>query len=218
MKAQSQLTGQPIHAEGAGTDLLIRHVQCVGVTSMLMNAMSIETLLSLRPSAGKKRASSAEPKTLQQEAESHLHRLPNGDIHLPVTNLYAALVEAGKYIKLDGKRQISTKDSTILPGLLQLQTVTIPLVNAAGKPVRWETDVRQGRNPNGGQAICIVRPRIDEWQFEVDILIDASQVSELLIRTLFDFAGSRCGLCDFRPQRKGPFGRFVVNEWRENGD
>jgi len=215
---EKQLAASPIHAEGIGSDLIMRHVEIVGVSPLLMNAMSIETLLGLRPSAGRKRSRTAQSLSPREEAEGHLHKLPDGTIHMPVTNLLASLIEAGKYVRLDGKRQISTKDSTILPGLMEIVTPTLPLVTAKGEPVRWETDVRQGRNPNGGEAVCIIRPRIDDWKFDLTIRIDTSTISELLIRNLFDIAGSRCGLCDFRPQRKGTFGRFVVNKWQENGD
>lgn len=42
-------------------------------------------------------------------------------------------------------------------------------------------------------------------------------VSEMLdaaiVRELFDIAGSKIGLGDFRPDRRGPFGRFTVTMW-----
>lgn len=217
-QAATSLAGAAQHAEGVGADAILRHVSCGWLSPLLMNAMSVATLLSLRPGSGGKRGRTAQQLTPQQEAESRLHLLPDGTVHLPVANLYSALVAAGKYVRLDGKRQISTNDATILPGLMTIETQVIPLVDDKGKPVRWETDIRQGRNPNGGEAVCIVRPRMDEWNFQVDITIHTSQITELLIRSLFDIAGSRIGLCDFRPARKGTFGRFVVNGWRENGD
>jgi len=34
------------------------------------------------------------------------------------------------------------------------------------------------------------------------------------LRHIVDDAGSRVGLLDFRPERKGPFGRFIVIEWK----
>ena len=42
-------------------------------------------------------------------------------------------------------------------------------------------------------------------------------VSEMLDaaigRELFDIAGSKIGRGDFRPDRRGPFGRFTVTMW-----
>jgi hypothetical protein len=34
-----------------------------------------------------------------------------------------------------------------------------------------------------------------------------------LVRAVVDDAGKKIGLGDYRPQRKGPFGRFVVRKW-----
>jgi len=30
-----------------------------------------------------------------------------------------------------------------------------------------------------------------------------------------DAAGKRIGLGDFRPQTKGPFGKYVITDWKE---
>jgi hypothetical protein len=49
--------------------------------------------------------------------------------------------------------------------------------------------------------------------------LDDSVMSPELLREIIDAAGSRIGLGDFRPDRKGPFGKFVVVMWdREDND
>ena len=37
-----------------------------------------------------------------------------------------------------------------------------------------------------------------------------------LAREIMDAAGKRIGLGDFRPDCKGPFGKFVVTKWKES--
>ena len=39
-------------------------------------------------------------------------------------------------------------------------------------------------------------------------------IREEMVRALIATAGSRIGLCDFRPEKKGPFGRFMVKDWQ----
>jgi hypothetical protein len=39
--------------------------------------------------------------------------------------------------------------------------------------------------------------------------------SEKIVRQLVDDAGQRIGLGDYRPARKGPFGRFKVVHWEQ---
>jgi hypothetical protein len=41
-------------------------------------------------------------------------------------------------------------------------------------------------------------------------------MSKELFRDIVDSAGRRIGLGDFRPDRKGPFGKFVVVSWKES--
>lgn len=83
-------------------------------------------------------------------------------------------------------------------------------------PKPWEVDLRQGRNPNGGELVVLCRPRFDEWEFTVNVTIDTRQIAEQTMRELFDIAGVRCGLGDFRPNRKGIFGQFIVEKWIRN--
>lgn len=120
----------------------------------------------------------------------------------------SALIAAGQAVRLEGKRQISTAKSTVLPAFLTLLDLRMPLSHQ-----QWEVDMRGGVNPNGTEGICIVRPRFDKWGFEANVLIENDEIDESKIRELFDKAGSRMGLGDFRPQRKGIFGKFRVVCW-----
>ncbi len=40
-------------------------------------------------------------------------------------------------------------------------------------------------------------------------------ITTKLFREIVDAAGKKIGLGDFRPDRKGPFGKFVVIHWKE---
>ena len=57
------------------------------------------------------------------------------------------------------------------------------------------------------------RPRVDEWECPFTLDIDESMFSPALVRAIVDDAGKKIGLGDYRPSRKGPFGRFVVKTW-----
>jgi hypothetical protein len=108
---------------------------------------------------------------------------------------------------------MSTKQSTPLPGFLTIEDPYLPLVNGDHNPAVWEVDMRQGRNPNGGEAVCVIRPRFDRWAFAASFLADSDSIGEDVIRELVDIAGSRIGIGDFRPQRRGVFGKFKVVGW-----
>jgi hypothetical protein len=58
------------------------------------------------------------------------------------------------------------------------------------------------------------RPRFDEWRVTYSVEWDETLMTEGQVRRIVDDTGSRVGLLDFRPEKKGPFGRFVVVEWK----
>jgi len=179
---------------------------CRGLTPLLMNRVSEETLLNIRNKVkAPKGAPRQEPRA---EAAGKLHADAEGKPYVPSDMLYSALVAAGVYIRLDQKRQISTSKGTTLPSFLTLLDPVMYLDTPG-----WEVDLRQGRNPNGGELAVICRPRFDVWHFKVNFLIDTREIGEDKIRELFDLAGRRCGLGDFRPNRRGIYGQFLVENW-----
>lgn len=190
-------------------------ITCAGATPLLMNRLTPETLEQIRTKA-KKSKNASKPATPRLEAEPKVYLTKAGDPYVPTENLLACLIAAGQSVRLDGKKQVSTAKSTMLPAFLTLEDLFLPLLDApGGKPPAWEVDVRPGRNPNGGEAVCLCRPRFDKWAFTVHALVDLDEIAMQTVRDLFDIAGKRIGLGDFRPQRKGIFGRFVVTHWNE---
>lgn len=190
-------------------------VTCNGTTPLLMNRMTPETLENIRTKA-KKPKSAQTALTPREEAAPKVYQDSDGNPYIPTENLLACLIGAGSYVRLDGKRQVSSAKSTTLPAFLSLEEAMLPLSlpNAEGVAA-WEVDMRPGRNPNGGEAVCLVRPRFDRWSFKVTCLVDTREVSMQLVRQIFDYAGKRIGLGDFRPARKGMFGQFAVMHWTE---
>ncbi|HEY6272605.1 MAG TPA: hypothetical protein VIX19_11515 [Terriglobales bacterium] len=190
---------------------------------MLQNKMGINELLALRDKTGKKSKVAARP-SLEEEAAAHIHY--NGDGHpcVPKDMLMATLINAGVFIRLDQKRQLSTKESSLLPGLLILEGDSYPLLlpgdgeESTWGLSPWRYEVRQGRNPNGGEAVCIVRPLFEKWAISFTGLLDTRELPEDTFLRLFGLAGSRIGIGDFRPQRKGTFGMFAITNWKKLGD
>lgn len=191
---------------------LIRKIVLIrGRTPMLQNRLSEEELLKIRNKT--KKPKNAPMPSPREEADGKVY-LFDGKPYLPAQNLLSALIEAGKSVRLDGKRQMSTAKSTVLPAFLSIEGQHLFLDDPeTKKPCEWEVDLRGGKNPNGGQAVCVVRPRFDRWQAKLSIMIDCAEIGEPVIRGLFDIAGARVGVGDFRPQKKGIFGQFSVDLW-----
>jgi hypothetical protein len=197
-------------------------VLVVGTRPLLMNRMTPEELEALDDKTKKKgKAAAKAPAQERAAAKVYAARHSTGEERpvMPVENLMACLIEAGKYVRLDGKRQVSTGRATVLPGVLTITTPVLWLLKPNGGEAsawgiaEWRYELRQGRNPNGGEAVAIVRPRFETWAFDLEIEVDTDTMPLDAYRTLFDLAGKRIGLCDFRPQCKGIFGQFRIDRW-----
>jgi len=185
-------------------------VKCVFMAPLLMDRMSIETLEELRTGV---RAQKVKDRPLSEVAAEKIYRENGneGPIGLQQEMLFACLVAAGRNVK-NGKGKISTAKTTTLPDLMTIEEFFIPLVSTDG-PLEesWIPDRRRGRLADG-TAVCVVRPKFPALttRFEFTIEYDKSKVADSVIRELVNNAGSAQGLGSFRPNCKGPFGRFRI--------
>lgn len=145
--------------------------------------------------------------TPREQAEAGLYKDENGVIGIPGQMVYAAIMAAGQDFKI-GRRQITTKTSSMVPAGMWVEEVFLPLKH----PNPWEVDSR-AVVVNGRERVISHRPRFDEWSVEFTLCIDTTIFTKELTRKLVDSAGQRQGVGVYRPNRKGPFGRFVVTSW-----
>lgn len=179
---------------------------------LLMNPMTRDILEEL---AGvKSKAASDKDLPLVDRAMRKVIRegeQADGLIGLPVTYLLSALIYAGRFVK-NGKDKISTANSTTLYEFLDIQDGFLPFLDQK-EPM--EVDTRRGVSNNAGKtaAVAIVRPLYRHWEVSVHFTIDTAVVSEAVVKKIFEVAGTKSGVGDFRPQKKGPFGRFSITDW-----
>lgn len=145
----------------------------------------------------------------REQAQARLYLDSKGKPVLPGTNLMRAIVNAGSFVK-SGKSKLSTQRSSVIPAGMSVVEVELPI--AGGK---WEVDSRSVVIPSTGGRIMCHRPRFDDWRVSFTLEVDETMFSEAIARELLDLAGKRIGVGDFRPERKGPFGRFRVDAWKK---
>lgn len=181
-------------------------VTLVGKTPIMFNRLTEQVLWAIE--TGEKKPTTSEKLSRDERALQALHTAGDQPV-VPAEMLVACLIDAGRFVKMSGKKQISTRTDTILPALMTMETAVMPIESEAG----WHVDVRPGRNQQGG-VVVLVRPMFDDWKIRPVITIDLDEVSEAKIRELFDKAGMRTGLGEFRPAKKGFFGQFRVECWK----
>ncbi len=185
-------------------------LSCKQLSPLLMNPMTDAVLNSLitgvRDPINKERP-------FADVAAERVFRSPDGKIGIPTINLIGALKYAGRNVK-NGKKAISTAASTTLFSFMQFPTDFVVFDGQEEKEAPWIVDKRRGvMNGPKPVAVGIIRPRFDVWGFTTEVLVNEKICKEDTAKRLFDEAGSNAGLCDFRPNKNGPFGRFRVSAW-----
>ena len=191
-------------------------IQGLDDSPLKMNPMPKDQLLAMR--AGIKEVRNRE-ESVEAEAKRKLYRSEDyaekpGIFGIPRVNLFACLCKAGPFFAMKGKTNISTATSTFLPMIVSFEEGR-RFFAFDDQNLRYEDDVVKGTNPNGGEAVVIVRPAYTSWRITLTIKVnEATGVSDRTIYRLFKLAGEGIGLCDHRPSKgKGECGRFKVVEW-----
>jgi len=144
-------------------------------------------------------------KTAAEQAELAAYRDPEThELYLPGVAVQRALVSAATYSKGKGRASLQKPTAAcvlISPERLSLHTRT------------YVVDSRPVVMPATKGRILRHRPRIDTWSASFALEYDDTLLKAIEVRRIVDDAGLRIGLLDFRPERKGPFGRFHVVAW-----
>jgi len=130
---------------------------------------------------------------------------------IPAPNLFRCIIDAGTFFKA-GKSKVTTQKTSLIPACVGIVGIELPLIHK--EP--WTVDSRGVVIPSTGGRIACHRPVFNDWQISFTIELDSDMMGPKLLREIVDAAGKRIGLGDFRPSRKGPFGKFVVTSWKEH--
>jgi len=130
----------------------------------------------------------------------------HGGLYVPGEAVRSTLVAAAKFSKGRGRSTLQTTAAACLmvePEHIYLGTD------------KYEIDSRWVVNPPTGGRVIRHRPKLNRWKITFVIKYDDNLLKAVQVRRIVDDGGALVGLLDFRPACKGPFGRYIVEEWRE---
>lgn len=143
--------------------------------------------------------------TPEEQARVAEYRDPDSlECFVPGVAIQRALVNAAVYSKGKGRASLQKPVAACVIITPERCTLGVKTYTVDSRPV--VVPATKGR-------IIRHRPRFDSWQCSFSLEYDPQLISEKEIRQVIDDAGLRVGLLDFRPERKGPFGRFAVVSW-----
>jgi hypothetical protein len=164
---------------------------------------------AMKASSGRSSSMTGERNTPLEIAEQKLYIGTNGAEIIPGMNVFRCIVEGGRFHKV-GKKQVTTLKNSVLYACASINEIEVPLKHR--QP--WKVDTRAVRIPATGGRILAHRPMFDDWELTLSIEFDEEMIGEKFMRDIVDDAGKRVGLGDFRPDCKGPYGKFVVTNWK----
>jgi hypothetical protein len=163
-----------------------------GVSPLLMNRFPMEPVEGLQKMPA------------EQQARVSLYER-DGAPFVPGVNVHRMLISAAGYSKGKGRATLGK----IASAALFVDEAELPLGDAM-----WVVDSRPVVIAATKGRIVRHRPRFDSWQVSFTISYDETLLTETQVRRIVDDGGQRVGLLDFRPEKKGSFGRFKVVEWQ----
>ena len=183
-----------------------------GISPLLMANINSVNLklpklkLGTKPNAG----------DVKKIAEGNLYKNDDGTYYMPCEALRLSLFKGCSGQKMAGDRR---GPATIFQGLLFPAEDRANLVNAKGKPIKKHVpQIDSGVNKANKARIIVVRPRIEEWQMDVPFQIDDEfapenyeEFKEILL-ALWNRAGRAVGIGAWRPENKGRYGRYSVEQ------
>ena len=149
-----------------------------------------------------------EDKTPEEMAKSKLYEDTNGKLYQPETHIKGSLVESGKNQKVVGKGKSTY--SKIVGYAVEINPFEI-----VHKKQKWKPYSVLAVNPTTKGRNLLHRPMLEEWELDFQVVFDEEQVPASILKEIFDRAGRTVGLGDWRPAKKGRFGKFQVTNWKE---
>ena len=172
----------------------IVNVKIEGISPLLMHRFKVQDEDS--------KSKTKNLKQTEDDVESYLYVDEKGTIVTPSTHIIGTLKKAGAKFQVFGQGKLTYKN------LMGSGAVMISPDMITHEIQTWEID----RRPVVVQRARIVRsrPMLKKWALSFTVDFDEEEITKSVLKEIFDFAGRRVGLGDFRPEKGGPFGRFIV--------
>ena len=168
-----------------------------GVSSLLMH--SPEAMMEVGPAGPTAR----KIPTAEEEAEKGAYRDGEGFLYLPSAAFRASLMHGA-----GGRRIGRTAARTVLAGsVFNTEPRTRLLDPETGEKLR-SYRVHRSRVVVQRASIIRARPELERWGCLLELEVDLDFTNARQVEELLNISGRISGVGDFRPERRGPHGRY----------
>lgn len=127
--------------------------------------------------------------------------------YIPAIYFRNTMIEAGKQFSVVGKGKATY--SKLIGSTVDVLPEKIPNNH------KWDVLRIAAVNPNTKGRVMTERPKMDTWGCEFTIVLDDDSINADTIIEILEHAGKYVGIGDWRPAKKGRYGKFKVVEFKE---
>lgn len=148
----------------------------------------------------------SKPRPPEEEARLRAHWGPDKKLAIPWVMLYNSICKAGAAFKSKGRK---TFESVLAP-TISCETDLITLGTAKFEVFEEWVKIP----PRTGAMVRVGRPKLTKWAASFVLLADAEGYDATHLEKIITEAGKNVGIGAWRPQLKGPYGRFRLKQFK----
>lgn len=170
-----------------------------GISPLIQHKWSEKAKGQIRDKGLGKKTKEREPRNPKEESKNATYFTANGKFGLPVLAIKSAIISAAH-------KDLGIEKTLVRKALFIKGDKILMIEMKCATPVIREDCVTVGM----GSADLRYRPEFSEWSADLAIEYDADLLQPQDIVNLTNRAGFGVGLCEWRPEKNGDFGRFRV--------
>ena len=174
------------------------NVKIDGVTALLFNRFmsgQIDSETKKRPGANK-----------ELDIKDKLYKDGMGNVCVPSTWVIGSIIDASKNFKIVGKGKSTY--SKLVGSSVNVNPELLIVT-----PQKWEAYSISAVNPMTRGRMMVSRPRMDKWSTTFRLSFNENDIPLEVMKEIVDYAGQYSGIGDWRPNKKGQFGKFIVTRF-----
>ena len=145
----------------------------------------------------------------ESQIEDKLYQDDNGKTQLPATYIRNSIVEASKQFKIPNHGKATY--SKLVAATVQIEPFYIELQGDKNYEVFRISAV----NPMTKGRMMTERPKYNKWSASFEIILNDAGVPVSVINEILEQAGKYVGIGDWRPEKKGMFGKFMITSFKQ---
>lgn len=144
----------------------------------------------------------------ESDIEDKLYKDSKGKVQLPSVYLKNCITEASKQFKIVGKGKSTY--SKLVASTIDISPFMIDL-----EVGEFEVFRISAVNPMTKGRMMTERPKYTSWKATFEIILNDPAVPISVINEILEHAGKYVGVGDWRPEKKGMFGKFMIVSFKK---